>query len=454
MPAGRSLVRDRWRAWLVRSRARARSAMKAASLPVSSASLTVFRAMFGLLMLGALARSWQKGVIEQAFVAPSYHFAYYGLAFVRSPGVYAYAVYGLLAVLSLGIALGLATRLCAALFCLLFSYLHFVDETYYLNHYYLVSLLSGLLACVPIHSAGATHAVSRWVVWLFRFQFGVVYFFGGVAKLKADWLWHAEPLRTWLAASTELPLLGRLFTSSWGPYAFSWAGALYDLSIPFALGYRRTRPLAYAAVLVFHSLTARLFNIGLFPYLMMVGSLLFLAPEWPRRLLPRRFAAADLLFGDVTSTPLVWRPKLYVPLALYVLLQLLVPLRRLVYPGNVLWTEQGYRFSWHVMLMEKSGSAEFRVVDRARGSVRVVDPRSVLTRSQTKAMATQPDMLLSFAHELAARERQRGHDVAVYADVFVALNGRAPARLLDPHEDLARVQDSFAPKPWILPAPD
>lgn len=454
MPGRRSLVRDAWRSWRLRSRARVRTAIEVAHLPVSSASLTVFRAMFGLLMLGALARSWQKGVIEQAFVAPGYHFPYYGLTFVRSPGVYAYPLYGLLALLALGIASGLATRLCAALFCLVFSYLHFVDETFYLNHYYLVSLLSGLLACVPIRNAGAPHSASRWVLWLFRFQFGVVYFFGGVAKLKADWLWHAEPLRTWLAASTELPLLGRLFTSSWGPHVFSWASALYDLSIPFALSYRRTRPLAYAAVLVFHALTARLFNIGLFPYLMMVGSLLFLAPEWPRRFMPRRFAASDTSAGDNTSAGSSWQPMLYVPLALYVLLQLLVPLRRLVYPGNVLWTEQGYRFAWHVMLMEKSGSAEFRVVDRAHGTVHVVDPRTVLTRSQTKAMATQPDMLLSFAHELAERERQRGRDVAVYADVFVALNGRAPARLLDPHVDLSRVRDSFARKPWILPAPD
>lgn len=454
MPGRPSLVREARRSWLVRSRGRLRTYAEAAQLPVSSASLTVFRGMFGLLMLGALARSWQKGVLEQAFVAPSYHFPYYGLTFVRSPGSYAYAIYGLLAALSLGIAAGLATRLCAALFCLLFSYLHFVDETYYLNHYYLVSLLSGLLACVPIQSAGAPHRVARWVLWLFRFQFGVVYFFGGIAKLKTDWLWHAEPLRTWLAASTELPLLGRLFTTSWGPYAFSWAGALYDLSIPFALSYRRTRPLAYAAVLVFHSLTARLFNIGLFPYLMMVGSLLFLAPEWPRRLWPRRFAAAAVSSGHATPAPRSWRPTLYVPLALYVLLQLIVPLRRLVYPGNVLWTEQGYRFSWHVMLMEKSGSAEFRLVGRAHGTVRLVDPRTVLTRSQTKAMATQPDMLLSFAHELAAREQEHGRDVAVYADVFVALNGRAPARLLDPHVDLSRERDSFAHKPWILPAPE
>jgi len=451
MRAARSLPRRSW----VEATARLAAT---ASTPVSSASLRAFRVLFGLLLLGALLRSWQKGVIEQAFRAPSYHFPYYGLAFVRSPGVYTYALYALLGVLALGLAFGRATRVCAGLFCLLFSYLHFVDETFYLNHYYLVSLLSGLLALLPSQVAGAPELVPRWVLWLFRFQFGVVYFFGGVAKLKSDWLGAAEPLRTWLAASTELPLLGGLFTTAWGPFVFSWLAAFYDLSIPFALCSRRARPYAYLAVLAFHALTARLFNIGLFPYLMMVGSLLFLAPDWPARLRslwhkrrePGAHASASASASGVHAT---LRPRVYVPVALYVLLQLLLPLRRLAYPGNVLWSEQGYRFSWHVMLMEKSGSAEFRVVDRATKQSRLVDPRSILTRSQTKAMATQPDMILAFAHELAARERAFGRDAAVYADVFVALNGRAPARLIAPHVDLAHEQDSFANKRWILPAP-
>jgi hypothetical protein len=226
----------------------------------------------------------------------------------------------------------------------------------------------------------------------------------------------------------------------------SWVGALYDLSVPFALSRRRTRPYAYLAVVGFHLLTARLFNIGIFPYLMMAGSTLFFAPDWPRRLLGRPSPAPPAS----TSRLRGWQRAL---LAAYVLVQLLVPLRRLLYPGNVLWTEQGYRYAWHVMLMEKTGVAEFRLVDRRTGATWTVFPRSLLTRSQTKAMATQPDMILAFAHELARRERLRGRDVAVYADVLVALNGRSPAPLIDPRVDLTRERDGFAPKRWISPGP-
>lgn len=399
--------------------------------------------MFGLLMFSAMVRSWQKGIVEQAFVAPQYFFPYYGFGFVHSPGAYGYWLYGALAVIALCIAFGLATRVSAALFCLLFTCAHLVDVTNYLNHYYLVSLLAALFAAVPIGRDSAP----KWSLWLFRFQFGVVYFFGGVAKLKYDWLISAEPLRTWLAANTDIPWLGRWFVEPVTAYAFSWLGAFYDLTIAFLLLHRRTRPYAYAGVVFFHLLTARLFNIGLFPYLMMVGSLLFLAPDWPRRLLGRRTADQALSQSE-------WGPRQYLPLALYALVQVLLPLRHWLYPGNVLWTEQGYRFSWNVMLIEKTGAAQFRVVDRRTGKSSLASPRRLLTRAQTKAMATQPDLILAFAQELGRRARAQGSDAAVYADVLVVLNGRAPRRLIDPTVDLTREHDSFAPKRWILPGPD
>lgn len=415
--------------------------------PIDAASFAAFRIMLGAVLALALVRSLQKGVVEQAFIAPELFFPGYGFGFLPPPGRLAYALYGVLALAAACIALGLFTRLAAACFCLLFTYLHFVDLTNYLNHYYLISLLTGLLTLVPNGNvaalSGTPSALPSWVLFLFRFQLGVVYFFGGVAKLKSDWLLRGEPLGTWLAANTDLPVLGPLFRFGAAAYLVSWLGALYDLSIPFALTYRRTRPYAYVFVVVFHLLTARLFQIGVFPYLMIVGSLLFLDPSWPRRLLRRPVPRASSL-PPRSAAPLA-------ALALYALVQLLMPLRHWLYPGDVLWTEQGYRFAWNVMLIEKTGAARFRVQDRATHRTRTVLPSSLLTRAQTKAMATQPDLILAFAHELARRERAQGHEVAVYADVFAVLNGRAPARLIDPTVDLSRQRDTFAPKAWIVP---
>lgn len=431
------------------ARARLRAAL---GRPVDAASLAAFRVLLAAVLLLSIVRALQKDVVTQAYVAPQYFFPYYGIGPLPSPGRAAYLLYGVSTLCALALMVGFHTRLAAGLFCLVFSYLHFVDTTNYLNHYYLVTLLTGLLAVVPIGDVAAwpgraaARTVPAWVLYLFRFQIGVVYFFGGLAKLKHDWLFVGEPMRTWLDANTEIALLGPLFRLPFMPLALSWLGAAYDLTVPFALSYRRTRPYAYAAVLFFHLLTARLFQIGIFPYLMIASSLLFFPPDWPRRLLGRPKAAAP---GP--APPI--RPATIALLAAYALVQLLVPLRHFLYPGNLLWHEQSYRFAWHVMLIEKTGSAEFSVVDRKTGARSVAFPRSILTRSQTKAMATQPDMILAFAHELWRRQRARGRDVAVYADVWVVLNGRPPAQLVDPSVDLAREAEGFLQKRWILPAP-
>lgn len=63
-------------------------------------------------------------------------------------------------------------------------------------------------------------------------------------------------------------------------------------------------------------------------------------------------------------------------------------------------------------------------------------------------------MIPSSALQLARAERRSGRDVAVYAGVFVVLDGRASSRLVDPTVDLARQAEGFAPKRWILPAPE
>jgi hypothetical protein len=104
--------------------------------------------------------------------------------------------------------------------------------------------------------------------------------------------------------------------------------------------------------------------------------------------------------------------------------------------------------------MEKDGSAEFRVRDPDSGRSFLVEPTQLLTRHQARMMATQPDMILQAAQALAAEFRGRG--VArpeVRADVFVSLNGRPSARMIDPGVDLARERDRLGPQAWILPAP-
>jgi vitamin K-dependent gamma-carboxylase len=441
---------------------RVRAALAA---PVDAASLVAFRVGYGAAMLFATVRFWQKGWITDHYVDKAHTFSYWGFAWVRPlSGDLMHGVFALQLVLAAAILVGAGTRVAAALFTLAFTFVHLCDVTHYLNHYYLVSLLGLLVALLPTGRFGSVdallargrraeppaRAVPAWMIWLVRFQVGVVYFFGGVGKLNADWLVHAEPLATWLARSTDVPLLGAVAHERWLAFAMSWSGVVFDLAAPFLLSIRRTRPFAYAAACAFHLITARLFQLGMFPWLMMTFALVFFEPTWPvdaARRLGIAAPPADLARAE-PSSPSGGRALL---LAIFVAVQLLVPLRGLLYPGNGLWTEQGFRFAWKVMLVEKNGSVEARVTDKATGRTSIVSPRELYDPYQERMMSTQPDLLLQFAHAVRDRERARGRDVEVRLDALVAMNGRRSQPFVDPSVDLARESDGWGPKRWILP---
>jgi hypothetical protein len=424
--------------------------------PVDAASLGAFRFLLGALLVVAVVRHWLKGAIFDAFVVPTHFFAYDGLSFVRPlPGSGMYFVYAALAIAGASLAIGFRSRTSAAIACVLFTYAHLCDTANYLNHYYLLSLLLGLAALLPLGTALSIDARGRgpctvpaWVLWLVRLQIGVVYFYGGVGKLDSDWLFGAMPLRTWLAAAGDFPLLGPILRLPMTAYAMSWLGAAFDLSVPFFLVTKRTRSFAYAFVVFFHVVTARLFQIGMFPWVMIALTLVFFDPSWPR----------TTFRGPSWHTPEtrnVAPPRWLFAIALvWALSQLVYPLRSHLYSGDVLWTEEGYRFSWRVMLIEKAGSAEFEASDPKTGASRIVRTRALLTPFQEKMMATQPDMIRAFAHMIADDAERRGEPrPRVTADVVVTLNGRPKARLVDPTVDLASEPWRLGRAPWILPSP-
>jgi hypothetical protein len=141
-----------------------------------------------------------------------------------------------------------------------------------------------------------------------------------------------------------------------------------------------------------------------------------------------------------------------VAIAAYVALQVIVPLRFLYYPSAVNWTEEAYRFSWRVMLVEKAGQVEYQVRTDAPRRSFVVYPRSELTPLQYKTMATSPDMIHEYAIVIRDRLVREGHgNVRVHAHAWAAMNGRPSQRLVDPGIDLAAEKRSLAPKSWIVP---
>ncbi|CAM4298478.1 Vitamin K-dependent gamma-carboxylase [Pedobacter westerhofensis] len=440
--------------------------------PKHIAPLAVFRIAFGTIMLISTLRFILKGWIEAFYIQPVFHFTFYGFHWVKAPAATGmYTLFALLVISSLLVTIGLFYRIAIGTFFLCFTYVELIDQTTYLNHYYLISVMAFLLILVPANryfSADVwrkpqlyTECVPAWTINIFKLQLLLVYLFAGISKLNYDWLIAAMPLSIWLPASSWMPVIGQLLSKFWVASAFSWFGALFDLFIPFLLIRKETRKPAYIVVIIFHLATALFFKIGMFPYIMITVTTIFFSADTHLEILSflntlRSVKAKEShgshRYAESYLIPLQKMDLIYAVLIIHFSLQLLIPLRYLLYPGKLYWTEEGYRFSWRVMLMEKGGTIFFHVKDPSTGRTSEITNPQYLTRFQENMMATQPDMILQYAHFLAEEYQKKGiKNPVVTAQSYVTLNGSGSRLYIDSTVNLANETESFDHKKWILP---
>lgn len=441
---------------------RERRALSPAALfaPVDASSIVFFRVTFGLLTAWSL-RDFLLTDKVRVYTEPRMLFKFYGFGWIEPGPEWAMKlVFWITALAALGIAAGLWYRVSAVVFLAGKLYVFLLETARVNNHDYLICLLAFLLVFVPAHRAGSLDAARRprirsptmpsWALWLLRFQVGVPYFFGGLAKLNGDWLLRAQPMSVWIErGSAKVP---ELFQRSWGGYFFSWGGIVFDLLIVPLLLYRRTRLIAYALAVGFHLTNAHMFNIGVFPWLMICATTIFLAPDWPKRagLVRERAGGAQPSKERLPRS----RERLAAALlGVWVAVQVVLPFRHYLYSGNVDWTEEGHYFGWRMKLRDKQGTVRFAVVDRNTKKATVFRGlEAVLTRRQHQRLVHDPDMILQFAHFLARELESQGRtDFEIRVLTSVAFNGRPPRPLIDPNVDLAAQPRSLRPAEWILP---
>jgi Vitamin K-dependent gamma-carboxylase len=433
------------------------------------APLAVFRIAFGAVLFFSTCRFIIRGWVHDFYIAPKFHFPFFGFEWVHSFGApFMYTLYGMMAVSALCICTGLFYRVVAPLFFLCFCYAELLDKTYYLNHYYLVTICSFLLIWTPANRYCSLDVLRRpalrvtrvpsWTILMFKYQLCIIYCCAGLSKLTGDWLLRAMPLKIWLPAKASLPVIGPLLQYEWMAYFFSWASALFDLSIPFILLNKSTRRLGYFLVIIFHVLSAILFQIGMFPWLMMSATLIFFSENFHITLIGRVRklfslpAASGSVQEDYPVNQKTQKLQLWL-LGIYFLLQVLIPFRYLLYPGTLLWTEEGYRFSWRVMLMEKGGTSFFYVKSGATGKKFEINNADFLTPYQERMMETQPDMILQYAKILKNYYQEKGMaDPEIIVESYVTLNGSGSRLFIDSTVNLANEKETwFGHKSWILP---
>src|SRR5882724_3933386 len=185
------------------------------------APLAVLRIAFGAVLFISTIRFLAKGWVHDFYIVPRFHFPFYGFGWVHPMGATGmYTLYWVMALAALLICIGLFYRVAAPVFFLCFVYAELLDKTYYLNHYYFVTICSFLLILVPAHRYCSIDTLRKpslrvtqvpaWTVLVFKYQLTIIYCCAGLSKLTRDWLINAMPLKIWLPAKASLPVIGPL----------------------------------------------------------------------------------------------------------------------------------------------------------------------------------------------------------------------------------------------------
>jgi len=441
--------------------------------PVDISFLVFFRIVFGGIMLWETYRYFTHGWITRYFIEPAVNFTYYGFSWVKPwPGSGMYVHFFVLGLAAACVMVGFLYRIAAPVLFLTFTYTFLLDQARFMNHFYLVCLISFLMCFLPAERAFSVDSLLRrkirsdvvpaWTLWLLRVQVGIPYFFGGIAKLNSDWIQGGEPMRIWLSPLAKIPAFGHIFAADWVVFSFVIGGLLLDLLVVPLLLWRRTRLVAFVAAVSFNLINSLLFDIGIFPWLMLGALLIYFPPDVPRRLARAFMSSGEEIPDNEPSSPVSKRnscPSLSTSqklvlglLAAYLAVQIILPLRHYLYPGNVSWTEEGHNFAWHMKLRTKTGEAVFTVTHPQSGQTWTIKPEEYLKSHQVMKMITKPDLILHFAHYLAELKRREGYEnVEVRARAMVSLNGREPQLLIDPNVDLTKEEVGLLPARWILP---
>ncbi len=425
---------------------------------IDNTPLTVFRIIFGLLLflesVGAIFTGW----ITRALVEPKFTFNFIGFDFLQPlPGNGMYYYYLIMGIFGFCVMIGYRYRFAIISFFILWSASYLMQKSSYNNHYYLVCLLSFLMIFQPANKYLSVDvkrnpelksiSVPFWTSLLLIVQIGLVYFYGGVAKIYPDWL-NATPVQIFLSSKTDYPIVGSLFTKEWFHYLLSYSGLFFDLLIIPLLLFRKTRVFGFSLSVFFHLFNAIIFQVGIFPFLTLSFAVFFFKPETIRNI----FLKKKRLY-DKNEIILPQRKNYYyVLIGIYFTIQILLPLRHWLIKDNVLWTEEGHRLSWRMMLRSKSGYQIFTVVDKTTQKIEKIKLANYLTQKQIAAMSTKPDMIWQFSQHLKKEYAKKEQDIAVYVKGNVNVNGKTFHPLVNDTIDIASIKWSpFKHNKWLLP---
>jgi vitamin K-dependent gamma-carboxylase len=353
---------------------------------------------------------------------------------------------------ALGIAFGFLYKFNCLMYLILTTYFFSINQMFFQNHYYLIILLSLICLFVPLNSQKSIDSklfpkikketLPAVYFLVFKMQMIIVYLFGAIVKINSDWL-KAYPLRMWLENFTTMSFWGELRHSTALAYALSYGGLFFDLLIVPGLMYKKTRKISFVLLAGFHFINHNIFQIGVFPFL--------------------AFGLTVILFSDwkivAEAKPIKSNTKYHnwILFWIYLIIQILIPMKHFLYEGNPVWNGKGHFFSWRMRLSELDNNFYFIVINpltNQRIEINPDSPHPYLTKKQYAFLSMAPDLVVKTAKYIAQDfYNKSGIYPQVYLGGGLSLNGRPLEPYANLSMDLAKEEyHYFTSYPWILPS--
>lgn len=430
--------------------------MKSLFKEIDNSPLIVFRIFFGFLVacesFGAILTRW----VDHVLINPKFTFSFIGFEWLQPlPGYGMYFYFIVMGFFGLAIMLGYRYRIAIICYTILWAGVYFMQKTAYNNHYYLLLLISFLLIFLPANRYASFDVHQKrieeektmpyWVSLLFIIQIAIVYFYASIAKFYPDWL-DGTFTKNLLTNSTEIKILKKLFLQKWFYMFIAYMGIIFDLLIVPLLLFKRTRIIALIASILFHLFNAIFLEIGIFPFFALSFALFFYEPETIRTI----FFKNKPSFETENSEPYFYGKRIvYFLMIPYLIIQLLLPIRHYFIKGDVLWTEEGHRLSWRMMLRERNGHITIKVKDLKTGKESFYNYNKDLNNNQVLNLATKPDFIWQYCQRIKKEYKEK--PIAIYIDCKNSINRKEYKTLIDPKFDMAKAQwDYFGHNEWVL----
>ncbi len=428
---------------------------------VDNIGLVLFRVVFGLLIateaIGAIFTGW----VRRTLVDTPFTFNFIGFDFLQYlQGDLFYYYFAIMGIFGIFVMLGYKYRFSMIAYAIMWTCVYLMQKSSYNNHYYLMMLLCWIMAFLPanrwfsldakLNPKLKNPAMPRWVLLVLILQVWIVYTYASVAKLYPDWL-NASMTALLMEGKSDFWLIGELLQKRWVHWTIAYTGIFFDLLIVPLMLWKRTRVLGFIISIFFHLFNSFIFHIGIFPYMSIAFALFFFSPE----ILQKRFLPKKKLYeGNDVIIP-KYKNLIIGLFSVYFLFQIGLPIRHWFVKDDVLWTEEGHRLSWRMMLRAKSGSLVVWVKDKKTGEKLHYNYGNMLGQKQKAAVTTKPDLMWQLAQKIKAVEAEKGNDVAVYMESRISVNDGPYHPFIDANVDLASEKwHPFKHSEWILQSPE